>query len=285
MFRYLVFALIILATSQLANEIGTPPEENFLGASYDIGQPDKNIPSTILAKNIDFAVATLSFDARIDGSGYGNFFQTSDGLSAIRMEIQPSQKVFLIQPGTELSEVSFPWRLGKWNHYDIQIDRNVVEVRIDGRFALRVKRVPNVSFDHIVIGSGLSRTRHFDGAINNSIFTIRHYATINSDAVLCLAALLSAALLFGMALFLEQEPFPRWALGGTAEQAGAAGVGVLLGLSLWLSGSILWPKVFCIVQPSLVLAVLIVMTSAFIAIAIRQRKKNLPGKHKNLAEM
>ncbi|MGB0697036.1 MAG: hypothetical protein ACPGOY_15385 [Rhodospirillaceae bacterium] len=194
------------------------------------GEAGHRVPQVVYSydsrENNDVPRFRLAFEARSDSVYYGNFFQTSNTSQAIRLEIQPTSEVFLLQQEAQATPVG-QWAEGKWHRISIVGTREEITVSIDHQPSVTVPILGSPLFDHMVLGSGLGMQRPLDGEMRDISLSII------VDPYRYPAAAASAVLAITFALFLF-NPVVRARRGIVAGLA----LAVLPGLAVFWSGII-----------------------------------------------
>jgi hypothetical protein len=119
-------------------------------------------------KSLDLNFNFISKDPTFS---YGNLFQTGNTIYALRMEIQPKNKLIVVLPGGSIMSISNAINNGQ--KYNVRVEYQVnklLKIYLDGKEVLNlsdsVYTRPSLDFSNIVLGSGLQQKRTFSGVIS-----------------------------------------------------------------------------------------------------------------------
>jgi len=221
---------------------------------------DLRVPGAALQKAAVFHTDVTQADSfNIELSGlalsdyYTNFFQTSDGPRAIRLELVHPNALYLALGQSAYIRVSDHFSLGDWHKIVISGQKDgIIKLSLDGlqTFTSESELAPDFdfSFDKIVAGSGLSGQRGLQGAISDFAVAVSYNDPLS---VLALVHLLIAVVIAIAASFAAWRAFvqpsaagnPSHGLIGYARASSDAAsfailsIGLLLGLSIESFGS------------------------------------------------
>lgn len=218
---------------------------------------DVRVPGSALTKAVAFDTAVAQAEAfRIELSGlatsdyYANFFQTSDGPRALRLELQHPNKLYLALGARAFVKVSDSFSLGDWHRIIISgqknktIDLSLDDARVYSSGPSAESRF-DISFDKIVVGSGFARQRGLQGAVSDFSLSVAYAnpfaARAIAHALLAFFVAVSASLLACriVSVQTEQHNFEsaaREALSLRLEATALCAVSALLLIGLWLTG-------------------------------------------------
>lgn len=186
--------------------------------------------------------AEISFEAETLTDAYPNFFQTSDGPRALRLElVQPARLHLALGDGIYL-KVADHFPLQAWQKFHVTFIRGKrVEVRLDGHVVFRSEepRLTNLepAFDRFVVGTGFARQRNYVGEIRGFSFKATYREPPAPWKRLLLAGLTGLAVVVLVRLLRPATPAPE---PGSAEhwpQIGLAAIGLtaLFGALGWFA--------------------------------------------------
>jgi hypothetical protein len=151
----------------------------YIGAHAESGKEGKATRMTgpVSVKEIKHPLDLKTLDISFQFSNqeptfsYGNVFQTGDAIDAIRMELQPSNKLVLILGEGKLFNISKSIQIGKIYSVRLQYDKaEFLRVIINKRNVLDItdKVLLSTKFDisHIVVGTGMARQRTLLGTVS-----------------------------------------------------------------------------------------------------------------------
>ena len=142
--------------------------------SFSFGQTS---PTTLLIdKSKNFSLEelnlALSFKNNDPTFSYGNLFQTSSSIGAIRIELQQPNKLLLILGDDHIFLIAENLKPGELYSLEIQFQKNsLLKVMLNGKEHLKIAdpAVLGLKFpvDHFVVGTGFSLQRTFNGSIES----------------------------------------------------------------------------------------------------------------------
>ncbi|MDB5896194.1 MAG: hypothetical protein JWQ88_3725 [Rhodoferax sp.] len=153
----------------------------------------------------DVSSLDMEFEARANTDAYPNFFQTSDTIRSLRMELVQPRKLYLALGDSHYLLVAENFSFDQWHRYRVRmVKEKSVEVWIDGalvRTWTGAPAAPDLALDNLVVGTGFAGQRGFAGNIRDFRVTLEHvkrpnwvHWVVDTMAMLAVAGLLAFSL-------------------------------------------------------------------------------------------